>query len=91
MKYFIQNKEIILASERLKVSALELTYFLNTLIKVNKGDFTVYNLNCCHIDKNFRNLSEKVLQNISESLVPPSRFLCLVWVTGLHKLGWCLP
>ena len=74
--HLYQSKQMVCASNRLKLSATDFTYFLRTLVKVGKGDSVSYNLSYSYFDKTHKNVREEISQNVKHSCVSPSK--CLV-------------
>ena len=48
-------------------------FFLNTLVKVGKGDPVAYNWSRSYIDKSIRNVSKEVSESIKHYWVPSSK------------------
>ena len=74
-KNFVQNEHLISASKRLNLRPSNVSYFLETLIKVGARDPAAYNLSYSYVDKSLRNVSQKVSKKIKLPWVPPSKFL----------------
>ena len=83
-KDFVQNKILVAASRRLKISPSGFKHFMKTLVQVGEGNPEAYNLSYSYIDKSFRNFSQQVSESIKQDWVPPSK--CLVhWDEKITK------
>ena len=83
-KDFVQNKILVAASRRLKISPSGFKHFMKTLVQVGEGNPEAYNLSYSYIDKSFRNFSQQVSETIKQDWVPPSK--CLVhWDEKITK------